>query len=112
MNCPDQDFLAFFEEYDGQAILLADWGFRRAQGVPANVKLCKKGTWNDRMVVENSFSLLTVVCNAKKIFNRLEDYIEAHLAYTVAMLNVCLALFHQLHPEESPFKMSLAEFSL
>jgi hypothetical protein len=112
MNCPDQTFLSFFEQYDGQAIMLADWGFRCADGVPSNVKLCKKGTWNDRMVVETSFSLLTVVCHAKKIFHRAEAYIEARLAYTVAMFNVCLALFHQLHPDQSPFKMSIAEFSL
>jgi hypothetical protein len=112
MNCPDQSFLDFFEEYDQEAIILADWGFRCAAGIPANVKLCKKGTWNSRMVIETSFSLLTVVCNAKKIFNRLEDYIEAHLAYLVAMFNVCLTLFHQLHPNEPEFKMSIAEFSL
>src|SRR5258706_2517442 len=112
MNYPDQDFLTFFEEYDGEAIILADWGFRCAAGVPANVKLCKKGTWNDRMVVETSFSLLTVVCHARQIFNRAEDHIQAHLAYTVAMSNVCLALIHQLHPEQSSFQMSIAEFSL
>lgn len=112
MNCPDQDFLDFFEEYDEQAIILADWGFRCAQGVPANVKICKKGTWNDRMPVETTFSLLTVVCNAKKIFHRAEDYIEARLAYMAAMFNVLLKLFHQLHPDESLFKMSIAEFSL
>jgi len=112
MNCPDQTFLDFFEEYDQSAILLADWGFRCAAGVPDNVKLCKKGTWNDRMVVETSFSLLTVVCHAKKIHHRLEAYIEARLAYTVAMFNICLKLFHQLHPQESRFKMSIAEFSL
>ena len=112
LNCPDNEFLAFFEEYDGEAILMADWGFRCADGIPANVKRCKKGTWNDRMVVETSFSLLPVVCQAKKIFHRAEEYIEARLAYTVAMFNVCLALFHQFHPEESPFKMSIAEFSL
>src|SRR5215208_2819441 len=112
MNCPDQNFLDFFEEYDQEAILLADWGFRCADGVPNNVKLCKKGTWNDRMVVETAVSLLTVVCHAKKIHHRLEPYIEARLAYTVAMFNICLKLFHQLHPEESVFKMSIAEFSL
>ncbi len=112
MNCPDQDFLDFFEEYDQDAIVLADWGFRCAQGVPDNVKICKKGTWNDRMLIETSFSLLTVVCNAKKIHHRLEAYIEARLAYTVAMFNICLKLFHQLHPDETVFKMSIAEFSL
>jgi len=112
MNCADNTFLDFFEEYDGEAILLTDWGFRCADGVPENIKVCKKGTWNDRMVVETSFSLLTVICNAKKIHHRLEAYIEARLAYTVAMFNICLTLFHQLHPDESIFKMSIAEFSL
>ena len=112
MNCADNSFLDFFEEYDGQAILLTDFGFRCADGVPENVKVCRKGTWNDRMVIETSFSMLTVVCNAKKIFHRSQAYIEARLAYTVAMFNTCLKLFHQLHPDESPFKMSIAEFSL
>jgi hypothetical protein len=112
MNCPDQDFLDFFEEYDHEAILLGDWGFRCAHGLPNNVKICKKGTWNDRMFVETALSLLTVVCHAKKIHHRLETYIEARLAYTAAMFNICLKLFHQLHPEESLFKLSIAEFSL
>jgi len=112
LNCPDNDFLDYFEEYDGEAIFMADWGFRRAGGVPNNVKLCKKGTWNERMLIETSFSLLSVVCNAKKIYHRSEAYIQARLAYTAAMFNVCTQLFHLLHPDESPWKMSIAEFSL
>ncbi len=64
------------------------------------------------MPVETTFSLLTVVCNAKKIFHRVEEYVEARLAYMAAMFNVLLQLFHQLHPKESVFKMSIAEFSL
>src|SRR5260370_29024097 len=110
MNVADNSFLDYLGQWD--EIMLADWSFRCADGVPDNVKLCKKGTWNDRMIVETSFSLLTVVCNAKKIHHRLEAYIEARLAYTVAMFNVCLQLFHALHPQESEFKMSIAEFSL
>ena len=62
--------------------------------------------------VETTFSLLTVVCSAKEIFHRGEDYIEARLAYMAAMFNVLLQLFHQLQPIESAFKMSIAEFSL
>jgi hypothetical protein len=42
----------------------------------------------------------------------LETYLDARLAYTVAMFNTCLKLFHGLNPEESIFKMSIAEFSL
>jgi hypothetical protein len=112
LNCPDNAFTPDLAQFQEQGIVLTDWGFRCAQGVPANVKLCKKGTYNDRMVVETSFSLLTVVANAKKIYHRQEAYIEARLAYTVAMFNICLRLFHRLHPQEPAYKMSIAEFSL
>lgn len=112
LNCADNTFLEGLEKYDEQAIILADWGFRCAHGLPDSVKICKKGTWNDRMTIETTFSLLTVVAHAKKIFHRAEAYIAARLTYTAAMFNVCLTLFHQLHPDESPFKVSIAEFSL
>jgi hypothetical protein len=112
MHCHDNEFLDYLVEFNDWAVLLADWGFRCRDDIPESVQLCKKGTWNDRMVVETAFSLLTVVCKAKKIHHRLEADIEARLAYTAAMFNTCLKLFHELHPEESPFKMSIAEFSL
>jgi hypothetical protein len=112
MNCTDNTFLDMLEDFDEQAIMLTDYGFRCADGLPDNVKVCKKGTWNDRMVVETSFSMLTVIAKAKKIHHRFVADIQARLAYTAAMFNVCLRLFHQLHPDESPFKMSIAEFSL
>jgi hypothetical protein len=112
LNRPDQDFLDWLGEFEEQAVMMADWGFRCADGVPNNIKLCKKGTYNDRMVIETSFSLLTVVAHAKQMHHRLEDYMEARLAYTVALFNICLRLFHRLHPDEPAFKMSIAEFSL
>ena len=112
MNRPDQDFNPLIETLDGQTITLSDLGFRCADGVPDNLKLCLKGTWNERMMVETSFSMITVVCGAKKLFHRVASYIEAHLAYLAAMFNVLLALFHQLHPDATAHKMSIAEFSL
>jgi hypothetical protein len=81
-------------------------------GVPENCKLCAKGTWNDRMTVETSFSLVTVVCGLKRIFHRLEAFIQARLALVVALFNVLVTLFHRLHPDADPFQMSIAEFSL
>jgi len=112
MNAPNQHCLDLFESYEEQAIILADWGFRCPHGVPDNVKICKKGTWNERMAIETNFSLLTVVAHAKKMYHRAEAYIGARLAYTAAMFNVCLGLFHQRHPSESPYQISIAEFSL
>lgn len=64
------------------------------------------------MYVETAFSMITNVCNFKKIKHRAADYIKASLAFTTAMFNVLLDLFHQLHPDADPFSMSIAEFSL
>jgi hypothetical protein len=112
MNAHDQDFNAEIEKWNGQTITLTDLGFRCQDGIPDNIKLCEKGTWNERMLVETVFSMLTVVCGMKQIFHRVSEYIEARLAYTAAMFNVLLALYHELHPDEPAHKMSIAEFSL
>ena len=112
MNVHDQQFNDEVEKLNGQTISLADLGFRCAEGIPDNLKLCQKNTWNERMMIETAFSLLTVVCQMKKIFHRLADYIEARLAYTAAMFNILLALFHQLHSDVPAHKMSIALFSL
>jgi len=112
MNAHDQDFNDEIEKLDGKTITLTDLGFRSKNGVPNNLKLCAKGTWNERMIVETAFSRLTVVCHMKKIFHRVADHIEARLAYTMSMFNILLALYHQLHPDAPAHKMSIAEFSL
>jgi len=112
MNQSDQDFHPLVETLKDESIVLSDFGFRCKAGIPANLKLCAKGTWNERMVIETIFSMLTVVCQAKKMHHRLEAYLNARLAYLAAMFNVLVALFHQLHPEADKFQLSIAEFSL
>lgn len=111
MNCPDQDFLPLVRLLEDDGVVLSDLGFRCKQGTPDNVKLCFKGTWNDRMMIETTFSLLTVICQAKKMFHRTAAHLEVRLAYTAAMFNVVLHLSRQLHSDD-PFKLSIAEFSL
>jgi hypothetical protein len=112
MNVHDQHFHPLIQRVNGQSIVLADYGFRSVKGVPDNCKLCAKGTWNDRMSVETALSMVTVVCDLKRIHHRLSPYIQARLASVVAMFNVLLTLFHRLHPDADPFQMSIAEFSL
>lgn len=112
MNVYDKHFHPLVEPFDGQTIVLADLGFRDKDGVPDNLKLCAKGTWNERMVVETALSMVTNVCNLKRIKHRLSRYIEARLAFVSAMFNVLLRLYHRLHPEAHRFQMSIAEFSL
>lgn len=112
MNVYDKHFYPVVEPYIGQTIVLADLGFRSKDGVPENLKLCKKGTWNERMCVETALSMVTMVCDLKRIRHRVAAYIQARLAYVSAMFNVLVTLFHQLNPDADPFKMSIAQFSL
>ena len=109
---PDKHFNRIVADFDGQTLSLADYGFRDADGIPPNLILCAKGTRNERMVVETALSMVTVVCHLKPLRHRVADYRWARLAYVAAMFNTLYALFHQLHPNETPLKMSIAEFSL
>ncbi len=112
MNTHDQHFQHVAAPFDEATIVLADMGFYAADGVPRNMKLCEKGTWNERMLVETALSMVTVVCDLKRIRHRVAHYVAARLASVSAMFNVLLALFHQLHSDAGPFQMSIAEFSL
>ena len=112
LHTPDKDCAPLAAHFAGQTITLSDTAFHSAAGDPENLKLCRKGTWNDRMVVETSFSMRTVVCDRKRLRHRVATYIQAHLAAVVAMFTLLLRLFHQLHPEADPTQMSIAEFSL
>ena len=105
-------FNPLVQPFAERTIVLADYGFRDQEGPPQHMKFCPKGAWNERMCIETAFSMLTNVCNFKKLKHRAHDYIRARLAFATAMFNVLLGLFHQLHPEASPFQMSIAEFSL
>jgi hypothetical protein len=111
MNCTDQDFLPLVALVKEDGLVLSDLGFRCNVGLPDNLKLCLKGTWNDRMMIETTFSLLTVICQAKKMFDRTVAHLEARLAYTAAMFNVLIGLDRHLHPDRA-FKLSIADFSL
>jgi hypothetical protein len=111
MNHSDQDFLSLVDLLLEDGVVFSDLGFRCKGGLPDNLKLCLKGTWNDRMWIETTFSLLTVVCHAKHMFHRTAHHLQARLAYTAAMFNVLIGLARQLHPDD-PFLTSIAEFSL
>lgn len=111
MNHSDQDFNPLIDLLAQDGIVLSDLGFRCKDGVPDNLKLCRKATWNDRMCIETTFSLLTVVCRAKQMFHRTPHHLQARLAYTAAMFNVLIGLDRQLHPDD-PFRTSIADFSL
>jgi hypothetical protein len=77
----DQWLIRQLEE---QMIVLSDTGFHAAEGDPANLKLCPRGEWEDRMLVETVLSMLTLVCHLKKVMHRGWAYFQARLVFTMA----------------------------
>lgn len=77
-------------------IVLADTGFHRAKslplartgGDPANVKICRRGQWNVRMIVETTFSMITAVWGSKQMRHITWRGFEAHLSYLMAAFNL------------------------
>jgi hypothetical protein len=111
-NAPDQTFQWLMHQVDGRMIVLSDTAFHAAEGDPTNLKLCRRGEGEDRMLVETVLSMLTLVCHVQKVRHRGWAYFQARLAFTMAAFNV-LVRWHGLLPNASGFvPLSMAEFSL
>jgi hypothetical protein len=111
-NVPDNTFQGLIRQFEERMIVLSDTGFHAAEGDPTNLKLCQRGEWEDRMLVETVLSMLTLVCHLKKVLRRVWAYFHARLAFTMAAFNV-LVRWYGLRPNASGFvPLSIAEFSL
>src|SRR3989442_12720935 len=111
-NVTDNTFQWLIREFEERMIVLSDTGFHAAEGDPSNLKLCQRGEWQDRMLVETVLSRLTVVCHFKRVMHRVWAYFQARLAFTMAAFNV-LVQWHGFQPYTSGFvPLSMAEFSL
>ena len=109
---PDKTFQWLIRQCDERMILFSDRAFHAAEGDPANLKRCPRGTWNDRMRIETVLSMLTLVSHFKKVMHRVWEYFQARLACTMAAFHV-LGQWYGLPPDEEGFvPLSIAEFSL
>ena len=92
-------------------IVFADEEFVKKGWHPANLRICKRGEWNTRMMVETVLSMLTIICHFKKVGHRSWEYFKSRVGYTLALFNI-LVQWHGFQPDESGFvKLSIAEFS-
>ena len=57
-NVSDQVFHPLIEQFEETMIVFTDTGFHAKEGDPANMKVCARGTWNDRMTIETVLSML------------------------------------------------------
>lgn len=104
-----QSLIRAFEEW---MIVLADHGFYAKTGNPTNLKICPCGQWNERMMVETIFSMLTVVCHFKQVMHRVWDYFQARIALMMATFNL-LVQWHGLKPDKHGLiHLLIAQFSL
>ena len=107
-----QRFLPLIEPFAEELIVLSDSGLHAKEGAPANRKLCTRGTWNPRMVVEPVLSMETGVCQFKTVAHRTWAAFQARLAFMLATFNLPVQ-WQGLHPDAHGFiQLSLAEFSL
>lgn len=111
-NVHDSAFQPLIARFTEQMIVLADHLFARKEGNPPNLKVCPRGTWNDRMSVETFFAMLTLVCHTKKTLHRLWRYFTMRLAFTVALFNVLVQWDGLPLDEQGGAHRSLAPFSL
>jgi hypothetical protein len=109
------DGSAFQELVDSVAdemVVFSDTAFEKNDWHPTNLKPCKRGEWNTRMLVETVLSMMTTVCHFKKVAHRVWSYFQSRVGYTMALFNI-LVQWHGLEPDEDGFvHLSIAEFSL
>lgn len=107
----DKHFRPMIEPIEGM-IVLTDNGFHGVEDDPPNMKVCQRGTWNGRMLVETVLSMLTVVCDTKRMRHRAWEYFRMHVGWTVAAFNLMLAAAADLPSHDSLRTFSIADFVL
>ena len=105
-------FQHLVDDVENQMVVFADEAFEKIDWSPTNLRLCKRGEWNDRMLIETVLSMLTLVCQFKKVMHRAWAYFKTRLGFTLALFNI-LVQWYGLPVEEDGFvPLSIAEFSL
>ena len=110
-NVHDAHFHPLMAQCDEQMIVLTAPAFHAKTGDPANMKICPRGTWNRRMLVETVLSMLTTVFHSKKVGHRVWTYCRARLAWTMVAFTL-LARWGLEIDDENMVRLSIAEFSL
>ena len=110
-NVHDSHFQPLIAKFEETMVVLTDTGFHAKAGDPMNMKVCQRGTWNVRMVVETILSMLTTVFHFKKVSHRVWEYFRARLAWTMAAFNI-LAQWGLEVDYNGVVHLSIAEFSL
>jgi hypothetical protein len=111
-NVHDSAFHPLIARFEGQTVVLADGNFHRKVGDPANLRVCRRGTWPQRILAETVLSLLTRVCHLKHAGHRLWAAFQAHLAFAVAVFNLLADWDGLREDQHGRTHLTIAQFSL
>ena len=87
-NEHDNTFRELALAYKDEMIAFSDLGFRKQDHHPENFHYCQKGEWNDRYLIETMFSWFTQKFHTKKIYHRVDTYLEMRLGSLAAVFNI------------------------
>lgn len=105
-------FQRLVDKFREDMVIFSDSAFAKVDWEPTNLRICQRGEWNVRMVVETVLSMLTRICNFKHMAHRAWEYFETHLCYTMALFNLLIE-FHGLQPDENGFvNLSIVDFDI
>ena len=97
-------------------LILGDSGFHvkttKEQCDPDNLKICKRGVWNERMLIETVLSMLTNTCHIKKVGHRVWSGLKARVAFVLAAFNLCCQWNGQQADENGCVSLSLLQVTL
>jgi hypothetical protein len=110
-NTADQRFAQLAAAVTDVTITLGDQSFN-AVDRPPNLKVCRRGEWNERMLIETVFSLVHRVCHLKYLWHRTRRSLHMHLAYVAALFNALLALNRQIESSSQAAWPHIAQYAL
>ena len=96
----------------GNTAVFADVGFAKTDWHPDHLRLCHRGEWNNRMMIETTLSMLTLVCHFKKVMHRKWAYFKSRVGFTMALFNILVQWFGVYADKAGMFHLTIAEFSL
>ena len=89
-----------------QMLVFSDTGFAKQGWYPPNLKLCPRGTWNDRMMIESVLSMLTRFCHFKKVGHRVWSYFKSRVGWTMALFNILVQRLGELNSTSKPLLLN------
>lgn len=105
-------FQSLVDDVADEMVVFADMNFAKTDWYPPNLRLCRRGEWNVRMVVETVLSMLTYICDFKRTHHKVWTYFETKVGFTMALFNI-LVQWDGFPADENGFvPLSIAQFSL